>query len=171
MASICARPCRRISSPRCLAATAKCGVATRVLCCDMAHEFSCRRDGGRLGLRQYRVAAPRGDRGKGVERRRRRRRGAAAAGEFPVLVIGTRRRRGAAQQLNGADGARRPGRLHAAAATNLACRHRRDRTQVCKSEKLLLQKSPMTRSFAVSRSMSTKPGLVGSPGTCVEIKQ
>ena len=37
---------------------------------------------------------------------------------------------------------------------------------MCKSEKLvLLQKSPITRSFAVSRSMSTKPGRVGSPGT------
>ena len=177
-----ARPCHRASGPGCWAATARCGVFSGVLCLwclqrdrgraeRRVSRYPCRRDGGRLGFRRDGLAAPRCNRRKIMERCGRRRRGAATTGGFPMLTIGTRRRRGAAQQLHGAGGTRRPGRLHAAAATNLAWRHRRDRTQVCKSEKLLLQKSPITLSFAVSRSISTKPGLVGSPGTCVEIKQ
>ena len=126
MASICAR--HRTSRRRCWAATARCGVASKVCWCLQRTMVAperrvprCprRRDGGRLGLRQYRVAAPRGDRGAAVEQCGRRRRGAAATGGVPVLAARARRRRRAArpEQLNGADGARRPGRLHAAAAT------------------------------------------------------
>ena len=81
--------------------------------------YSRRRDGGRLGFRRDGLAAPRRDRGATMEQCGRRRRGAAAARGLPMLVARARRRRGAAQQLHGADGARRPGRLHAAAAANL----------------------------------------------------
>ena len=47
---------------------------------------------------------------------------------------------------------------------DLASRHRRDQPPRVKAN----LESPMTLSLAVSRSMSTKPGRVGSPGT-VEI--